>query len=51
MSDIIFYVKLDKLLQAAASLLIFYNKYYTITNVPVSPLKLIRTHREKDPSD
>ena len=28
-----------------------YNRYYTITDVPVSPLKLVRTHREKVPSD
>ena len=51
MSDIIIYVRLDKLLQATVSLLILYNRYYTITNEPVSPLKLVRTRREKVPSD
>jgi hypothetical protein len=51
MSDIITYVRTDKLLQATLSLLILYNRYYKITNVLVLPLKLIQTHREKVPSD
>lgn len=49
MSDITIYVRLDKLLQAALSLLILYTKYYMITKVPVSILKLIRTYRENSP--